>query len=204
MSARIDSARAGHDHPMRVVWYTAMSMDGRIAGAGDDMSFLDTIGSDGEPDEAWTEFIAGIDAVLIGGATLRWLVAGGHGWPHGDLPTWLMSHDEQLRVAVGETERPIHQRSGDVAAVLDEIEAAGHERIWLCGGGDVAGQVLAADRVDEVVVTIAPTVLGAGPALFDAPKLPQRRFSLVEARPYGTTGSVRVEWVRDREVHSPT
>ena len=31
---------------MRVTWYTAMSMDGRIAGAGDDMAFLETV--DGE------------------------------------------------------------------------------------------------------------------------------------------------------------
>lgn len=183
---------------MHVIWYTAMSMDGRIAGAGDDMSFLDSIDSTGEPDDAWDEFIGSIDAVLIAGATLRWLVAGGHGWPHGDLPTWLMSRDERLRVAVGETEHPIHQRAGEVAPVLEEIEQAGHERVWLCGGGDLAGQLLAVDRIDEVVATIAPTALGAGSSLFDATGLAQRRFDLAEVRRYGTQ-SARLVWRRARD-----
>jgi riboflavin biosynthesis pyrimidine reductase len=180
---------------MQVLWYTAMSMDGRIAGAADDMSFLSTIDSAGEPDEEFPQFVEGIDAVLIGGSTLRWLVAGGHGWPHGDLPTWLMSRDEHLLVAVGETDQPIRQRAGELAPVLDEIEAAGHDRVWLCGGGDVAGQALALGRVDEVIVTVAPTVLGAGPSLFDAAELPANAFELVEARRYGTQ-SVRITWRR--------
>jgi riboflavin biosynthesis pyrimidine reductase len=180
---------------MHVTWYTAMSMDGRIASADDEMSFLSMIDSDGEPDGEWESFIDGIDAVLVGGATLRWLLAQGHGWPHGDLPTWLVSRDEQLLHAIGQTPVPIRRRGGDLAPVLDEIEQAGHERIWLCGGGDVAGQVLALDRIDEVVVTIAPTVLGAGPALFDADDLAPRRFELAEVRRYGT-GSARLAWRR--------
>ena len=186
---------------MQVIWYTAMSMDGRIAAPGDDLAFLETIepaaGEDGHEDE-FAAFIAGIDAVLIGGSTLRWLVAHGHGWPHGDLPTWLLSRDAQLRIAVGEVERPIHQREGDVGAVLDEMRDAGHERVWLCGGGDVAGQVLALDRVDEVIATVAPTALGAGPALFDAPDLPRRTFALEEVRRYGTNAA-RLVWRRVRD-----
>lgn len=182
---------------MRLIWYTAMSMDGRIAGAGDDMDFLSTIDSAGEPDDEFSAFIAGIDAVLIGGSTLRWLVDGGHGWPHGDLPTWLVSRDTQLRTRVGDVERPIHQRSGDLAPILDEIAADGHERVWLCGGGVIAGQALALDRVDEVVVTIAPTALGAGPSLFDAPDLPLHAFELTEVRRYGPQ-SARLVWSRAR------
>jgi riboflavin biosynthesis pyrimidine reductase len=61
----------------------------------------------------------------------------------------------------------------------------------------VAGQALAADRVDEVILTIAPTVLGAGPAVFDHPALEPRRFALAECREYGR-GSVRLRWLRDR------
>jgi len=92
---------------MRVIWYTAMSMDGRIADAEDSLGFLGLIG---EREQDWREefheFIAGIDAVLLGAGTLRWLLANGHGWPHGDLPTWLVSHDQDLVVQVGDTEQP--------------------------------------------------------------------------------------------------
>lgn len=182
---------------MKLIWYTAMSMDGRIAGAGDDLSFLSTIDAEGEPGTEFDEFIAGIDAVLIGGATLRWLVAQGHGWPHGDLPTWLMSHDEHLLTAIGPTPVAVQQRAGDLAPVLDEVAAAGHRRVWLCGGGDVAGQALALDRIDEVIVTIAPVALGDGPSLFDSPGLPPHRFELAEVRRYGA-GAARLAWRRAR------
>ena len=84
--------------------------------------------------------------------------------------------------------------------MLDEIAASGHERVWIAGGGTVAGQALAADRVDEVILTIAPTVLGAGPAVFDHPALEPRRFALAECREYGR-GAVRLRWLR---AHTPS
>ena len=60
----------------------------------------------------------------------------------------------------------------------------------------IAGQALALDRVDEVVVTIAPTAVGAGPALFDAPALPSRRFRLAECSALGGDAA-RLRWVRE-------
>ena len=128
---------------------------------------------------------------------MRWLVGNGHGWPHGDLPTWLVSRDELLLAAIGPTDVPIAQRAGDLGAVLDEVAAAGHGRVWLAGGGAIAGQALALDRVDEVIATIGPTALGAGPALFDVPDLPERRFAPTEVRRFGSS-SVRIAWRRDR------
>ncbi len=52
------------------------------------------------------------------------------------------------------------------------------------------------DRVDEVRVTIAPTALGSGPALFDADALPVRRFHLSESLAVHDTA--HLTWVRDR------
>jgi riboflavin biosynthesis pyrimidine reductase len=180
---------------MHVVWYTAMSMDGRIADAANSLEFLNTIrsGEEGGGDDFAT-FLASIDAVVVGATTLRWLIDGGHGWPHDDLPTWLVSHDEDLVDRVGPTRRPFQRFAGDVGELFATIEAQGYKRVWLCGGGAVAGQTLAAGRIDEVVVTIAPTALGAGPNLFDAAALPQRLFTLADV---GRAGSaVRLRWLR--------
>jgi riboflavin biosynthesis pyrimidine reductase len=194
---------------MYVIWYTAMSMDGRIASAGDSLDFLDIIGtsepSNGTDDPArnadvdahdFEVFLKSVDAVIVGASTLRWLLRGGHGWPHGDLPTWLVTHDEDLAAAAGPTAQPVHMVSGSLETAFTEMAAAGHNRVWLAGGGNVAGQALALDRVDEVVVTIAPTALVAGPALFDGEHLPLRRFRLVECRAAGDAAQVR--WLRDR------
>jgi len=179
---------------VHVVWYTAMSMDGRIATADHDLGFLDTVDTAGLGEREFPEFIASLDAVLVGASTLRWLVGGGHGWPHDDLPTWLISHDESLAESVRPTRAPLRRIEGDVGVALDEIEAAGHNRVWLAGGGAVAVQVLALARLDEVIVTIAPTVVGRGPALFDGALPGHPVFDLVEARPAGN--AVRARWLR--------
>ena len=127
---------------MHVVWYTAMSIDGRIAGPGDDMSFLDSVQGDGE-DSDFADFISGVDALVVGGGTLRWLHSQGHDLPHRGLPIWLVSHDEQLAARASRADpdgTPVARVEGDVAAILDAIGAAGHERVWISGGGDIAGQ----------------------------------------------------------------
>jgi riboflavin biosynthesis pyrimidine reductase len=186
-------------HVMRVTWYTAMSMDGRIAGAGDDMDFLSSIDGEGEDGE-WERFAETVDAVMIGSRTLRWLHGEGHLLPLHGKPIWLVSHDEKLAAkaaAADPSSTPVTRVEGDIATILDRIAAAGHQHVWIGGGGAIAGQALAADRVDEVILTIAPTALGSGPAIFDYAGLPQRKFTLAECRPYGTDAA-RLRWTRDR------
>jgi riboflavin biosynthesis pyrimidine reductase len=182
---------------VHVVWYTAMSIDGRIAGPGDDMAFLGSVDGSGE-ERDFDDFIAGVDGILLGSGTLRWLHGQGHDLPHRGLPIWLLSHDEELAARAAAADpagTPVTRADGDVAGVLDGIAAAGHERVWIGGGGNVAGQALAAGRVDEVILTVAPTVLGAGPGVFDHPALGPNRFELAECREYGS-GSVRLRWLR--------
>lgn len=182
---------------MHVVWYTAMSMDGRIADASGSLDFLESIGDRGSAQAEFPTFIATIDAVIVGASTMRWLLAGGHGWPHDDLPTWLVTHDPSLASRIGKTRAPLHACEGDLAPIFAAMEAAGHRRVWLAGGGALAGQALALDRVDEVIATVAPTAVGVGPALFDQAALPVRRFRLVECRPL-RGDAARLRWQRDR------
>ena len=165
-------------------------MDVRIASADQSLAFLDTVSGESDFDA----FLANADGVLVGASTLRWLIAGGHGWPHDDLPTWLVTHDESLARSIGPTRAPLTRVEGDLAPALDEMEAQGCRRIWLAGGGAVAAQVLALDRLTEVIATVAPTALGAGPALFDAHDLPLRTFELLDAHANGT--AARLRWRR--------
>jgi len=74
------------------------------------------------------------------------------------------------------------------------MEQSGRRRVWPAGGGSVAAQVLALDRLDQVIVAVAPTALGAGPALFDGDGLEGRTFELVESRQVGA--AARLRWVR--------
>ena len=71
---------------------------------------------------------------------------------------------------------------------------AGLQRTWLVGGGDLAGQLLAADLVDELILTVAPTFVGRGPTLADG-EFPLRRFTLTELKRFGEDG-VRLRYER--------
>ena len=185
---------------MHVTWYTAMSMDGRIASADSSLDFLDTIESDPtsqeDGGEGFEPFIASVDAVVVGASTMRWLLDRGHALPAAGKATWVVSHDASILERIGVTPVSVQRHAGDLGSLFASIEAAGHERIWLAGGGDVAGQALAIDRVDEVVVTIAPVVLGRGPALFDNDRLPPHRFVLTQCRRDGTAACLT--WRRQR------
>src|SRR5687768_3712043 len=116
---------------MYVIWYTAMSMDGRLAGPDDDLSFLETISSDGE-DGDFERVLDGVDAIVVGSGTMRWLHARGHDLPSIDMgAVWLVSHDQDLaaRMAAAATEStPVVHVSGDIADVFRQMEAAGYRR----------------------------------------------------------------------------
>ncbi len=179
---------------MRVIWRTAMSMDGRIATADESLAFLDSIADQDAAVSGFPEFMRSIDAIILGAGTLRWLLRGGHGWPHGDVATWLVSHDATLEEQVGHTEKLFRRAAGALEPMLEAMEGAGYERVWLAGGGDLAGQLLALDRIDEVDVTIAPVALGAGPGLFGAAVLPPHRFELADVRRVAGN-AIAVKWV---------
>ena len=167
-------------------------MDGRIASADHSLEFLDLVPGPGATD--FDEFIATVDGVLLGATTLRWLVRHGHGWPHDDLPTWLVSNDEGLAESVRPTRAPLVRVSGGLLGTIELMEQSGRRRVWLAGGGSIAAQVLELDRLDEVIATIAPTALGSGPALFDGSGLLPRMFDLSECRSIGSWA--RLRWTR--------
>ncbi len=50
--------------------------------------------------------------------------------------------------------------SGDIAAAVRELKARDGLDIWLCGGADLAAQLI--DEIDEYVVKTYPVVVGTG------------------------------------------
>lgn len=56
--------------------------------------------------------------------------------------------------------------SGLDDALTGAVAAAGHRDVSIGGGADVIRQALAAGRVDELVISTAPVILGTGKRLF--------------------------------------
>ncbi len=81
-------------------------------------------------------------------------------------PTWVLTH----RPGIIATGHPVTVFGGAVTELHPNlVAAAGDKDVWVVGGGDVAAQFVAAELIDEMIVSYAPCSLGSG-----APVLPVR------------------------------
>lgn len=169
----------------RVRVYIASSLDGFIAGPGDDLSWLP--GADGEPvDEAgrhaeaitYDAFLGEVGALLLGRRTWD-VVSGFEGWGYGDRPV-LVATTRPLQPP-RPTVRPV---GGDVSALVQAARAAAGDGDVYLDGGALIRQALDAGLVDELVLTLVPVVLGEGHPLF-AGAGRRHQLELVAQRPFG-------------------
>ncbi len=140
----------------RVRVFIACSLDGFIAGEGDDLSWLPA----SPEDHGYDAFMADIGALLIGRGTFD-VASGFDPWPYGDRPV-LVATTRSL-VVPGPTVREV---SGPIAELVAEARHAAGERDVYLDGGNLIRQALDADLIDELTVTFIPVVLGAGHPLF--------------------------------------
>lgn len=142
-----------------VIYSVACSVDGFIADADGGIDWLSELQVEGE-DFGFGEFMANIDAMIMGSATYRQVVGFGD-WPYGETPCWVLSTRPLPSAAAAVT-----VTDDDPAEVLATVDRAGLERVWLVGGGTLAGSFRVRNLIDECVITVLPIVLSSGVPLF--------------------------------------
>ena len=111
-------------------------------------------------------FDATVGAIVMGRTTYDWveveLARQGVAWPHRQ-PAWVLTHRGAPAVVpdapITFTDAPIDEVAGAMR------DAAGELGCWVMGGGEVATAFADAGLLDEVIVAIAPVLLGAGTAV---------------------------------------
>ena len=96
------------------------------------------------------------DTVVMGRGTYEPGLKAGMTSPYGHMR-------EQYVVSRSLAESPdpqVRLISGDVVAAVRELKARDGLDIWLCGGADLAGQLV--DEIDEYIVKTYPVVVGTG------------------------------------------
>ena len=163
--------------------FIATSLDGFIAGVGDDLSWLPEGGGE---DHGYDEFIAATAAILIGRTTYD-VVAGFDSWPYGETPVFVATSRPLDPVVSG-----VRTVAGEPEEILAAVRAVTDGNVYV-DGGVLIRQFMAAGLIDELTVTIVPVVLGAGSPLFAG--LPERRrLTLVGSRSYAS-GLVSLDYV---------
>ncbi len=191
-----------------MVWHVSMSLDGFIAGPGDTMDWALEGASEPSP-EAMAPSPLAMEVIRTTGAILAgrrwWDVASakyngldgiyGGAWSG---PVFVLTHrlPEALRTLSQIEERQLHSArlfftSASIAeAVALALEAAEDQNVVILGA-NVAQQCLRAGLVDELLVHVAPALLGDGVRLIEKQSVPQTRLELASLGRSGQIADMR-------------
>ena len=138
--------------------FVGTSVDGFIARPNGDLDFLPPGG--GEP-HGYDEFIATVDAIVIGRKTFETVLRMKE-WPYpGKRVVVLSSRRVDLSAACGIVE----QKAGPPADILSQLAGSGIRHVYVDGGVTIQG-FLRAGLVERLVITRVPVLIGDGIPLF--------------------------------------
>jgi len=146
---------------MMVSVFIGTSVDGFIARPNDDLDFLPPGG--GEP-HGYNEFLASVDAILIGRKTFEKVLTLGP-WPYADKRVVVLSSRAlDLSAARGAV---VEQMAGPPAEIVSQLAASGAHHLYIDGGITIQ-RFLRAGLIQRLIITRVPVLIGEGVPLFGA------------------------------------
>ena len=150
----------------KLLWHTMMTLDGFTAGPNDDMSCA--FGQDAGSGETVDEVVASTAALLVGRRTQDVEDRLRPGFYGGAFrgPFFVLRHDPppESPVVKGVTGRFLDVEIEEAVTIAKE--AAGDRDVVVLGA-NIARQCLEAGLLDEVIIHVAPVLVGAGVRLFE-------------------------------------
>lgn len=139
--------------------FIGTSVDGFIARPDDALDFLPTDG--GEP-HGYPEFLASVDAIVVGRKTFEIVLAFPE-WPYGDKRVVVLSGRplDFSKVQGGKVE----QMSGSPAEIVSKLAATGVKHAYIDGGVTIQN-FLRAGQIHRLTITRVPVLIGQGVPLF--------------------------------------
>jgi dihydrofolate reductase len=138
--------------------FVGTSLDGFIARPNGEFDFLD---AGGDEPHGYDEFMATVDALVIGRKTFETALRFGS-WPYGKTPVFVLSTRPLAPVPRGAV---VEQLSGEPADIVSQLAARGIGHIYVDGGITIQ-RFLQAGLIDRLVITRVPVLIGAGIPLF--------------------------------------
>jgi dihydrofolate reductase len=140
--------------------FIAASLDGFIARANDDLDWLPQGG--GEP-HGYDEFIATVDALVIGRRSFEKVLTFDT-WPYDKKPVVVLSTRALAPAPPGAV---VERMSGAPAEIVSQLAARGVGHIYVDGGITIQ-RFLQARLIQRLIITRIPVLLGDGIPLFGA------------------------------------
>ncbi len=143
---------------MTISVFIGTSVDGFIARPNGSFDFLPADG--GEP-HGYTEFMAGIDAIVIGRNTFETVLAF-PGWPYGDTRVVVLS---SRPLDLSGIDGVVEQVNGSPTEIVAQLAARGIHHLYVDGGITIQ-RFLREGLVDRFIITRVPVLIGEGIPLF--------------------------------------
>ena len=150
--------RQKEDGAVKASVFVGTSLDGFIARANGDLDFLSAGG--GEP-HGYDEFMATVDALVMGRKTFDTVLAFDT-WPYGEKPVFVLSTRALGQVPPGAV---VELMSGAPVEIVSQLAARGIRHIYVDGGVTIQ-RFLQAGLIQRLIVTRVPVLIGAGVPLF--------------------------------------
>jgi dihydrofolate reductase len=145
---------------VRTSVFVGTSLDGFIARLDGALDFLSPGGD--EP-HGYDEFMATVDALVIGRKTFETVLAF-KAWPYGKKPVFVLSTHPLNPTPPG---AKVERLSGEPADIIAQLGTRGIGHIYVDGGITIQ-RFLEAGLIDRVIVTRVPVLIGSGIPLFGA------------------------------------
>ncbi len=143
----------------KLVLFIAQSLDGYIATKDDSLDWLFQV--EGQGDNGYSEFYETVDTILIGKRTYDWIMEQENGqFPYNNKNCYVFSRSRYTDT------NEVKFINGDIVNFTTTLKREEGKDIWLVGGGDIVHTFLKEKLVDELIVTVAPLILGEGIPLF--------------------------------------
>lgn len=138
--------------------FVGTSVDGYIARLDGGLDWLPSGG--GEP-HGYDEFMASVDALVIGRKTYDTVLAFPD-WPYGTKPIFVLSMSALAPWPPGAV---VEHMSGEPVEIAEKLADRGFQHLYIDGGVTIQ-RFLAAGLIQRLIVTRVPVLLGSGIPLF--------------------------------------
>ena len=145
----------------KIIFYVAASLDGFLADENGGVDWLMPYQEAGY-DYGYAAFYKNIGYVITGSKTFEQARNFPGGWSTPHAVTYIFT-SRQLET---DGRKDLILWNGDITELANELKEK-EKDTWLMGGAKLAGQFFNEGKVDELILSVIPTILGKGRPLFD-------------------------------------
>lgn len=169
----------------KVILYIASSLDGYIAKANDDLSFLSRVQQEGQ-DYGYAEFIDNVDTVILGRRTYDWVMKQVKDFPHAPLDSYIITRTPRQDID------KIKFYTGNLKKLILRLKKQRGKNIFIDGGAEIVNELLKEKLIDQIYLSIVPILLGDGVRLFKD-GLPEQNLRLINSKQF-ETGLIQLQY----------